>query len=67
MICTRTKGQIGWNDYDGDGTLDPVDPDPRSPHRPWEWTFNVTAQSVHEIDVEINLTDVTVGGDFAPR
>jgi len=66
VICTQTRGQIGWNDYDGDGILDPVDPDPRSPYRPWEWVFNVTAQSIHGIEVEINLTDVTVGGDFAP-
>jgi hypothetical protein len=65
-MCTWTKGQIGWNDYDGDGILDPVDPDPRVPYHPWEWIFDIPAHGIHEVDVEINLTDVIVAGDFAP-
>ena len=65
-ICKETRGQIGWNDYDGDGVLDPIDPDPKTPNRPWEWVFDVPAHSVREVDVEINLTDVMVVGNFAP-
>jgi hypothetical protein len=65
-ICKETRGQIGWNDYDGDGILDPIDPDPRTPNRPWEWVFDVPAHGIHEVDVEINLTDVIVVGYFAP-
>ena len=26
-ICPYTRGQIGWGDHDGDGLLDPVDPE----------------------------------------
>jgi hypothetical protein len=65
-ICKETRGQIGWNDYDGDGILDPIDPDPRTPNRPSEWVFDVPAHGIHEVDVEINLTDVIVVGYFAP-
>jgi len=65
-MCVWTRGQIGWNDYDGDGILDPVDPDPRSPYRPWEYVFNITAHGYHEVEVDINMTDVMVVGDFGP-
>jgi len=64
-ICTQTRGQIGWNDYDGDGILDPVDPDPRN-YRPWEYVFNIAAHGYHEVEVGMNMTGVMVIGDFAP-
>jgi hypothetical protein len=65
-MCTWTRGQIGWNDYDGDGILDPVDSDPISPYRPWVYIFDVPANGYHEVEVDINLTDVIVVGDFSP-
>jgi PKD repeat protein len=33
-VSLTTRGQIGWGDYDKDGVLDPVDPDPRDPRIP---------------------------------
>lgn len=66
LICTRTRGQIGWNDYDGDGVLDPLDPDPRKPHSPWEYIFDIPPKSAYEVKVDINLTSITLIGDFAP-
>jgi len=29
VYCSFTRGQIGWNDFDGDGPNDPIDPNTR--------------------------------------